>query len=285
VARSRLAEVALIAGIAATRSAFAAEALARQEERIVNFAYATRLGSGIYDVDGRTVQVYRLPFGWTPRQEALGRPGFRVRLPVTIGFIDFKPIDIDKTGLPDDLDTLSFVPGLEVRLLLGDRWRLTPWVEAGVAKDRASDTGAYVSSVAIRSLADFVPGRFRLALGNELLYTRVDPDGDEPDGDLTSFETCFEARHDLGFSIFGEEAEYGLYAASYLSWNDPRYPIDEADPLEVDDQYEVGVTFGTREPLRAWGIRLPRLGVGYRFAEEVSVWRFVIGIPAPSLER
>ena len=43
----------------------AAKPLTRQEQAVINFGFATQLGSGVYSVSGRTLQVYNLPFGYT----------------------------------------------------------------------------------------------------------------------------------------------------------------------------------------------------------------------------
>ena len=42
-------------------------------------------------------------------------------------------------------------------------------------------------------------------------------------------------------------------------------------------QGEIGSTLGTGEPLRIAGVTLPRIGLGYRFGEDLSVFRLVIG--------
>jgi len=39
--------------------------LTSSEQSVINFGFATQLGSGVYSVSGRTLQVYRLPFGYT----------------------------------------------------------------------------------------------------------------------------------------------------------------------------------------------------------------------------
>jgi len=206
-------------------------------------------------------------------------------IPVTIGFLDFKPIDVANTGLPDHLDTGSIVPGVELRLGPRENWMLIPSAEFGIATDRSSEATTYIASTGVRSVADFEAGRFALVLGNEALYSRVDPRNDLPPDDFFSFESCFEARHGMGFSIHGLEADYGLYAMQDLYFGDPRFPLRHAEASGVDDQYEVGVTFGTKQPAKLWMIGLPRLGIGYRFAPDISVLRLVIGTPAPSLER
>jgi len=73
-----------------------------------NFAFAHRLGTGVYEISGRTVQVYSLPFEWRLRERGVaedgtdgadsadgregraGRAGLTLTLPVTLGFFDFK---------------------------------------------------------------------------------------------------------------------------------------------------------------------------------------------------
>ena len=73
---------------------------------------------------------------------------------------------------------------------------------------------------------------------------------------FASLETCFEARHDMGFSLGGEEADFGLYATQYLSWSNPDFPLRGNGSEGFEDQYEVGVTFGTRDKLRIMKVPL-----------------------------
>src|SRR5512141_2038653 len=65
----------------------AAEPLSASEKTTFNYAFATQLGSGIYAISGRTLQVYRLPLSVTFRPEEEGsRKGWRFTFPVTLGF-------------------------------------------------------------------------------------------------------------------------------------------------------------------------------------------------------
>jgi hypothetical protein len=96
----------------ASLTAHAVAPLTRSEEAVINFGFATQLGSGIYSVSGRTLQVYRLPFGYTLPAEDDARIRPRLTLPVSIGFVDFKPRDVVDSGLPEGLDTVSIVPGI-----------------------------------------------------------------------------------------------------------------------------------------------------------------------------
>jgi hypothetical protein len=105
--------------LAATAAA-APTPLSSSEQAVLNFGFATQLGSGIYSLSGRTLQVYRLPFGYalSHGDEALIK--VRLTLPFTIGFLDFKPQDVVETGLPEQLDSFSFVPGLELDYALNE---------------------------------------------------------------------------------------------------------------------------------------------------------------------
>ncbi len=114
-----------------TGRAIAQDPLRASEEQLVNYAYATQLGSGVYDISGRTLQIYRLPFGYTLTQPSGNRPGVRLTLPLTIGIVDFEPRDVIDTGLPENLDTVSFVPGIELNIELTPQRRLLPYAEVG----------------------------------------------------------------------------------------------------------------------------------------------------------
>jgi hypothetical protein len=81
-----------------------------------SYVFATELGSGVYDVGGRTLLVYRLPMGYDLRAATDDVPGLRLTLPVAVGFFNYSPIDLVHTQLPSHLDAFSFVPGLLGRL-------------------------------------------------------------------------------------------------------------------------------------------------------------------------
>ena len=108
VKRAALLLAVVIAVLPAPEGALAQGALRASEEQLVNYAYATQLGSGVYNISGRTLQIYRLPFGYTFSQPSGKRPGVRLTMPLTIGFVDFEPRDVIDSGLPENLDTLSF---------------------------------------------------------------------------------------------------------------------------------------------------------------------------------
>ena len=63
------------------------------DDKPLSFAFASQAGSGIYDIEGRVVQIYRIPISFGVK--ALGAEerdwGISVSSPLTFGFYDFKP--------------------------------------------------------------------------------------------------------------------------------------------------------------------------------------------------
>jgi len=55
----------------------------------INYVFATDLGSGVYDLDGRTLQIYKLTYEKELRETTPDQLGVRFDLPLTFGFFDF----------------------------------------------------------------------------------------------------------------------------------------------------------------------------------------------------
>ena len=252
--------------------------LTRSEQSVINFGFATQLGSGVYSVSGRTLQVYRLPFGYTFPAAEESRLRVSLTLPVTIGLLDFKPLDVVDNGLPESLDTLSFVPGLEFRIRVRDGWQLKPFVEAGVARDRTSELEQQVYAFGLRNTNVLVHGDTEWEFSEEILRVIVDQQGVGSD-DCTRLRVGATARRPFGSVTTARRADVLFYGVVDGYTDTPGGPAEGESDNGGGAQVEIGVTFGTTEPLRIWGIPLPRVGIGYRFGEELSVFRLVLGTP------
>src|SRR6516164_4054347 len=98
-----------------------------------SYAFANEFGSGIYDIGGRTIQIYQLPLSFQLREPTPGNspPGLTFLAPITIGFFDYKAQDLLHLELPSSIATLSFEPGVQHEYRFGDAWRLYPYMKAG----------------------------------------------------------------------------------------------------------------------------------------------------------
>src|SRR5512145_1047402 len=65
----------------------AAAAAHAADDKPLSFAFAAQAGSGVYSIEGRVVQIYRIPIGFTIRTLQDDRVwGAEVTLPLTFGF-------------------------------------------------------------------------------------------------------------------------------------------------------------------------------------------------------
>jgi len=157
-----------------TTAVAAPRPLTDSEQAVLNFGFATQLGSGIYSLSGRTLQVYRLPVGYSLPAPEDARARLRFTLPVTIGFLDFEARDVIDTGLPQRLDTYSVVPGLELDYAVTESWHLEPFGEAGIARDTSTDVDQRVYSLGLRSRYDLQNGATGWQGYAELVHTAVE---------------------------------------------------------------------------------------------------------------
>ncbi len=269
-----LATVLLAAAIAP--AAYAQSLLSLDEQNVTNFAFATQLGSGVYSVSGRTLQIYRLPFSHTLRSTDDSNFGVKLTLPVTFGFYDFELQDIEDGDIPTQVDSLSFVPGLTLVFDIRPDWTLEPYVEAGIARARDVNANANVYAVGVASEYEFGGQGFDWLLRNDLTFAGVDLRGTDGSHRFARLQTVLTARRP-----FSRESriDYLVYALNEYYVEQPDGPVDSGDRGGSSVQYEIGITLGTTEPRRVWGMPVPRVGIGYRFGSHLDVFRIVIGTP------
>jgi hypothetical protein len=255
-----------------------ADATTRADQQFTSYAYAHEFGSGVYDFNGRTLQVYGLPFGWTIVEAGENQIGLRLRLPVTLGFLDFKSTDVLDTGLPEQVDSVSFVPGLEFEIPVGENWHLRPYVQAGFSSASESDVETDLFGAGVRAERVFSTHGFAGVYVGEAVYSKVAYAGATlPDDDFVRFRNGFEFTRDTRFAIRGHTIAYGLFAALDLFADPPTGPTTGIDVPGV--QFETGVVFGPSPEWVVWKVPLPRVGLSYRFAGDVSAFRIVLGAP------
>ena len=269
-----LASLVLVAACAPT--ARAQSLLSGDQQNVANFAFATQLGSGVYSVAGRTLQIYRLPFSHTIRSTDDSGFGIELTLPVTFGFFDFELQDIEDGDLPTRVDSVSFVPGLRLAFEVAPGWTLEPYAEAGIARAQNANAHANVYSAGVASLYEFDGQGFDWLLRNDLVWAGVDVRGTSGQDRFVRLQTVLTARRPFSQ---GSAADYLLYALNEYYVDQPGGPVDSALQDGSSMQYEVGVTLGWRETRRLWKIPLPRVGVGYRFGSNLDVFRIVFGTP------
>ena len=267
--------IALLAG-AFSPLAHAQALLSGDEQNVVNFAFATQLGSGVYSVSGRTLQIYRLPFSHELRSTDDSDFGIKLTLPVTFGFFDFELQDVANGAIPTDVDALSFVPGLTLSFEAQPDWLLEPYVEAGISRARDVNADAKVYAIGLASLYEFDGQGFDWLLRNDLTFAGVDLEGTAGSDRFARLQTVLTARRPFNRE---SRVDYLVYVMNEFYFDQPDGPVDSAGQSGNSVQYEIGITLGTTETRRIWHVPLPRVGIGYRFGSNLDAFRIVFGAP------
>ncbi len=268
--------ILLVTSFLAIRPA-AAQELRAEESNVLHFAFASQVGTGVYDVNGRTVQIYRIPVG-VRLPEVDPAWGWKVTLPVTLGFFDLEPQDFLGADLREQFSTVSFVPGLRFELPVRSNITLEPFAEGGMAWDLSGGTRTWVYATGLASEIRFPWHELDGRLGNRLLWAGITGDGALLADDYGELETGLELSQPLWFAIHGRPVDVGLFAASYLYF-EPLEALRSTGDSEMRAQWEVGFTFGTRPPFAYKKIPMPRIGLSYRFGDGLSAARLVLGAP------
>lgn len=261
--------------------AFPARAAEDDASRVPNFAFATQLGSGVYDVDGRTVQIYRFGPSFQLRSLEGRKWGLRLRFPVTLGFYNFTIADVITEGLPSRLNTVALVPSVEVPVIVADDWFLTPFGGVGIAKDLGVGTSTFIYATGVGSLALFQLGKQDIRLGNRFVYTGYTTRRFDFEDDFILLETGLDVQRPTGIRLWQQELATSLFGVNYLYVVSPQLIQQIEESLRLDTNWELGFTLGTVEPWKVLGVRFPRLGLSYRFGGNTTALRFIIGNPFP----
>jgi len=256
-----------------------AQSPAAEDEAVgqsINYVFATDLGSGIYDLGGRSLQIYRFTYDHDFRDASAGRPGLRFVLPVTAGFFDFNPVDVISQGPPTRVDSFSVVPGLELDYLLPDDWHLVPYARAGFSVASSSVDGwLWGTGVRAEHAADW--HGWNAFTRSELSVAGVRYRHDTPSDEFVRLRQGFDLTRGVGWRVRGHELELGLYGIFDLVVDPPTAPV--ANGKQVPLQAEFGFTLASRPRVKLWKFDAPRIGLGYRLAGELSAWRIVLGVP------
>ncbi len=268
----------LLATGALTETSLSAQEVRAEQSELLHFGFASQVGSGVYDVNGRTVQIYRIPVGVRLRSLEDNDWGLKLSFPVTIGLLDLKASDFELAELDDHLSTVSLVPGLRFEVPVRSNWQLTPFAEGGMAWDLSSNKSTWVYAAGLESLVTFVWQGLDGRLGNRLVWAGISGDQGVLSDDYGEFETGIELSHPLWFSIHHRPVDAGVFAMSYLYF-EPLEAFQADGEFGTSEQWEIGVTFGTRPPYSYRKIQMPRIGLSYRFGDRLSAARLVLGVP------
>lgn len=268
-----------LAAVLAALLQLAAPAQAAKNEKPVNWYYSAAFGTGVYRTDSTTVTVFRLPLFKALKETEPGRWGLRALLPVTFGYYNYQFDDVLDLQLPSDLGTLSVVPGAEFQYQVNDRWLLKPFGQLGVGLSLDAGPNAAIYAAGARSRYYF---NSNWMLGNALFLAGYDA-GDGNRDTSVVFITGVNYVRPVSWKTFSKRTDVGLHFNYYLypekfSFEEIAGDVVER-PVSVLQEGEAAVTIGWPDSPTLMGIPVERLGIAFRYSDQITGWRIVTEYP------
>ncbi len=239
-----------------------------------NYGLSSFLGSGIYSINGQTVQLYRIPFSADLDNHSADKPHFSVQLPVTFGFYNFQPQDVLSGQIPKSLDTLSVLAGIDGNLPLSETWHYLQLVAVGYTRSAGLvDKKLTGTQIALERTA---PWNGWVTRYRSEVLGALSSGGPTGTDRVLRLLQGVEFDRPQSWDIFRHQAAIGTYGV--VRWFPGPFaytPTHSAIRLET----EAGITFGTAEPIRIFRLPLPRLSLGYRRAADLNVVFLGFGTP------
>lgn len=261
-------------------------------EVTVNYAYAAQLGFGGYDIGGLSVNVYQIPFAFTFPICVTERPWtLKLKMPIGYGRFRFSGRFPDGSRVSADVDTLSFGSGLELKVPVFSFWTLKPFGDFGLVTQirssaspgdaEASFPFSYYYTLGIKSRLEKAWREFRFGLGNALVYAENDAFDGSGGESYAAFEAGVDVRHSLGFDIKNYEPDADAFFVYYHYFSPVTFTRFLKEPLEINNQFEFGISFGFQQPSKIWFFDDPRIGGSYLFDDSGSFSAFKINFGFP----
>ena len=240
---------------------------------LINYAYATWIGTGFYTVGERDVWIFRIPVtSYTLRETTEKKIGYRLLFPLTFGFHNFNEI-------PDSLATVAFVPGLEVSIPVTKNWYLKPFVHIGYGKDFSGGEGAWIFGAGIRSLALFPWKKWEFSLGNTLMGAQQEFSGNEFDNGFSMFEIGLNVANPWRFSFYDRETRVDTFFIYTGFIDDLDYLFATKRSEELNNLFQLGALMRPDKEYRIWFVKLKGIGVSYLFGDSLRGIRLHTSFP------
>lgn len=240
------------------------------EATLINWWYSATFGTGFYKIGPAVATVVRLPISY--RLQAMEGDGIGVNLlaPVTVAAYHLNLQELNQLNLRDDVAAASFLPGAEVEIPMTERWRLKPYVQAGVGSEFTDvPLVAYMYTAGVKSLYRFPGNDYRVSLGNALFVAgyRV-RDGSEQQG-IGSFQIGLNTETPWGIDLWDRTAYFNAHAIATSYFSRLAFANPEPGKLVVQYEYQIGFSFRIGRPVTFMGFGADTIGLGFRFAKNV----------------
>jgi hypothetical protein len=246
-------------------------------DNLYHWAYGTAFGTGAYRVGSDRVLVVRVSPGFELKNWEDQRLALNLILPVTIGFQDTDLGGIGSVDLDTFLQTISFVPGLDLVWYPYEQWRLKPFGHYGGGVQLEGSESAQIYYGGINSRYAFDLGGFDMDLLNAVHWLGYFPNQGDTDR-LSRLITGLEWEIPLGsVTLARQQALLRPHIAHFWYFNELGFKQLQSPPVELKQEFEIGLALGTPDKMSLGFFKFDRIGLAYRTSENIEGIRLYFG--------
>ena len=270
----------VLAVLALAGTAGRAQETIRQEqlEDLLHWAYSAAFGTGFYRVGEEKVFVLKvepvIQLPWLANRGV----DTTLRLPLTFGLQHFDLGEIgDIIDLTNNLQTVTFVPGLTFKIPIKGSWELRPYAHYGMGAQLSGDERAIIHYVGVNSwLALPSIGDLGIHMFNGLQWFGQNPTAGSSNG-FARMLTGFEGNYRMGdLEISGREIYLKPHFAHYWYFDSLGFDQLLEPPVEIKQEFEIGIAVGIEERISLKVFSFDRLGIAFRGGSEIQGVRLYI---------
>jgi len=250
-------------------------------EGVENYPYTHDIGFAGYDAGQQQVVNVRIPASRLFRSPEEYPWGLRLRFPLSFGVYGLTVKDIFE-DLDFDLERIkafTFVPAAEFLIPLSEHWMLKPRQDLGVGKDFEGGDWILIAATGVQGIYTRPWKSLVFTFGPGVKYSFSNSQSGRYNDDFALVELGLDTLIPFGLDIGEHRVDFSLYVIGRHYFRELVFDQVLLDPLVIQQEGEIGVTFGSTPLPRIWKFNIPRFLIGYRFAENFRGIRIKFGLP------
>jgi len=246
-----------------------------------NYSYAAYLGTGIYTTSaGDSLGVLNIPIAFPILKPEQRSWGLDFKVPVSIGFFNYDfEAELPSGNLPNSFDTVTVLPGVEFRVPMNDFWSLHPFVDLGAGRNFNTGTKNAIYGIGLKSYFTFSLAGHPFLVGNRLYnagYRNLDTDQYDS---FTGLESGLHVPLTGTGIIFNRQTDLAVHYQNFIYSENLLISNDKGQLDSYNIQNEIGFTWGATQIKKNTLYQQPRIGLGVRVSDGVTIYRLIFGMP------
>jgi len=250
-----------------------------ETEKLANYPYTQDFGVGGYDAGQQDVANLKIPVTQMLRSPEEHPWGLRLRVPISMGVYGLELGELLEDFDLDRVKVLTVVPALEFLIPLNAHWTLKPRQDLGLGKDFHGGDLILIAATGVQGVYIRPWRNLVFTFGSGVKYSVSESSGGLYDDNFARLEVGLDTLIPFGLDVGERRVDFSLYVLGRHYFRELVFGQVLEEPIVIEQEYEVGITFGSTPRPRIWKLSVPRLLIGYRFGENLRGIRLKLGLP------